>query len=258
MNKEIRVVSDDGKIVQCTTFDERWYIKSDASGQTPYPSVTWITSFYPKGIGYAKWLANHGWDDSQSIMRDAGDRGYRVHSLITALLDKKVLDINMSLPNPTTGILERITLEEYEAVMSFCDWFNQVQPKVLGNEVVIFNDEYGYAGTLDLLCEIAGEKWLLDFKTSQDIWPSHKLQLSGYKKCVDVQRMAILQVGYRKNKNRWKFTEVTDQFDLFLATKQIWQAEAGKQQPLKKDYPVKLQLNLNVPVQVLQPNLLSK
>ncbi len=245
MNKEIRNVSEDGSIVQVTTFDERWYIKNDASGQTTFPSVTWVTSFYPKGVGYAKWLANHGWDDSQSIMKDAGDRGYRVHALITRLLQKKELDINMELPNPTTGILERLTLEEYEAVMSFVNWFNEVKPKPLLNEQVVFNNEHNYAGTVDFVCEIDGKKVLVDFKTSQEIWPSHKLQLSAYKACLEgIDSMAILQVGYRRNKNRYKFTEVPDQFDLFLATKQIWQEEAGNQQPQKREYPTKLKLNL--------------
>jgi hypothetical protein len=50
------------------------------------PSVTWITGHYPKGVQFYKWLAEHGWDESQAIKQAAGDNGSKVHDAISAIL----------------------------------------------------------------------------------------------------------------------------------------------------------------------------
>ena len=41
----------------------------------------------------------------------------------------------------------------------------------------------------------------------------------------------------------YKFTEVEDQFPLFLAAKQIWAKETKGQVPHQKDYPLKITLD---------------
>ena len=81
MKKIIKDVDEKRGIVQATIADERWYFKDGKDPQTgnpimtAVPSVTWIGSFYPKGVQYYKWLAEHGWDESQVIMREAGEKG---------------------------------------------------------------------------------------------------------------------------------------------------------------------------------------
>lgn len=57
-----------------------------------------------------------------------------------------------------------------------------VQPKVVegGVEVMVWDYHRMLAGTFDLLAWIDGELWLLDYKTSKDIYTSHALQLAGY------------------------------------------------------------------------------
>lgn len=248
-NKEIRQVSEDGKIVQITTWDERWYVKTEKDEETQnitqilsYPSSTWISSYYPKGVAYYKWLADKGWDEAEAIKSAAGDRGYRVHQAITKILSGEAISIDSSLENADTGNLEPIALDEYEAVMSFVEWFKAVNPKVVANEQVLFNERYQFAGTMDFLCEIDGETWLIDFKTSQYIWPSYEIQVASYAHTLDTMpdKMAILQLGYKRNKKSYKLTELTDKFELFLAARQIWAHEAGNQKLLQKDYPTEL------------------
>ena len=56
--------------------------------------------------------------------------------------------------------------------------------------------------------------------------------------------MAILQLGYRRNKDHYKFTEIENKFDLFLAAKQIWLNETkGKVKPFQRDYPLSISLD---------------
>ena len=142
---------------------------------------------------------------------------------------------------------EELTPEEYEGVMSFANWYKEVKPKILKSEVTGFKDNH-FAGAIDLVCEIDGQLWIVDYKGSQHIWPAHELQLSAYKrlpiKGVDLSnaKMAILQVGYTRNKKRWKFTEIKDKFKLFRAAYQIWQNETAGQSPMQKDYPMEIKL----------------
>jgi len=231
-------------IVQLTTIDERWYIKTNGAGEEIFvPSVTWIASYFPKGIGFFKWLANTGWDEAQAQKQAAADKGSKVHQAIVKLLNGETIKMDDELINPDTGEQEELTVEEYECLMSFVLWFNDTKPVTLSREMVVFNTREKYAGTIDYLCKIGDKIWLVDFKTSQTIWPEHELQVSAYKYALpgpDMINLAILQLGYRRNKKGYKFTEIEDNFHLFLSAKAIWAHETKGIAPLKKDYPENL------------------
>ena len=54
-------------------------------------------------------------------------------------------------------------------------------------EAFLINETLGYGGTLDLIAELDGETWLLDWKTGKSVaWPDgrvyadHRLQLAAY------------------------------------------------------------------------------
>lgn len=249
MKKEIRVVDEKKGIVQVTTTDERWYIREAIDENTGLPiyeyvpSVTWIAGFYPKGIAFYKWLADKGWDEAEAIKTAAGDKGSKVHLAVADLIDGKVIKIDDKYLNKTTEKDEELTLAEYECIMSFAEWFRKVKPEILGKEFVVFNDEYKYAGTVDLYCKIDGKEYVVDLKTSQNIWPEHELQISAYRhaftRLVDT---AVLQLGYARNKDRFKFTEIKDCFDVFLAARQIWAKETEGVEPKQRDYPLQIKL----------------
>ena len=141
-----------------------------------------------------------------------------------------------------------MTQQEYEAILSFTQWYKDIKPRFLNAEFVVWGD--GYAGTIDLLCKIGQETYIVDFKTSQNIWPAHELQLSAYSKAIqdnknwkyEEPKLAILQVGYQRNKQHYKFTEIEDQYELFLAAKQIWAKETKGIAPLERDYPLSVKL----------------
>jgi hypothetical protein len=252
MKKEIRKVSEDGKIMQVTVADtERWYLEEDEKGKvTAYPSITWIASCYPKGTEFYKWLANKGWDESQAIVAAAGVRGHKVHQMITELLNGRTIKMEDKVLNPDTGEQEFIELDEYEALLSFAEWFKEVKPEPIQNEVAVINREVGFAGTVDFVCKINGELWIIDFKTSQYIWPSYEIQVAAYAHTEITQgqpcKLAILQLGYKRNKKRYKFTPVTDQYDLFAAAHQIWKKENPNSKPFVADYPTTISLGVAV------------
>ena len=250
MTKEIRTVDAERGIMQITTFDERWYarpVQDPETGIPRYdfvPSVTWVAGHYPKGIGFYKWLASHGWDEAEEIKHAAGDKGSKVHFAINSLVEGNKLAMDAKFLNPSTGMQEALSVAEWEALMSFVDWFGRNKPEVIRSEYVIWNKEHGYAGTVDLKCRMEGAIWAVDYKTSAAIWPAYELQLSAYKHAdPEIERTAILQVGYRLNKKqKFKFTEIADKFGLFLAAREIWKNETAGQAPSQREYPLTLAL----------------
>jgi hypothetical protein len=243
MKKETRVVDSKKKIMQITTTDERWY---EIDGNF-LPSVTWICEYYPKGIAFYKWLANKGWDESQALMVAAGDKGSKVHQAIALLIEGKTIKIDAMLLNPTTGQEEELTPEEYEAILSFAEWVKSNKVKFLDHDFIVVNAKEGYAGTVDLLCEIDDVRYLIDIKTSPNLWPSHELQVNAYRAALPLNeqlrtKIAILQIGYNRNKAKYKLTEIEEKFSEFLATKTIWANETKGIVPLQKDYPLEISL----------------
>ena len=263
MKKEIREVA--GNLMRVTTSDERWYAKplidpvtAVPTGWRWVPSVTWICDHYPKGVGFYKWLAATGWDEAQALKEAAGDKGSKVHTAVSALIEGATVRLDDAVLNPSTEQPEPLSLAEYDCLMSFVAWVQERRPQFVAHDLTVWSEAHDYAGTLDFAFveDVAGVRTLVlpDAKTSKEIWPSHELQVSAYRHTPEVEALvqhhgctavtlAILQLGYARNKKRFKFTEVPDQFPLFLAARQIWAKETAGQHPLQRDYPMSLSLN---------------
>jgi hypothetical protein len=102
----------------------------------------------------------------------------------------------------------------------------------------MFSDQHKYSGTLDMLVELDGKKWLIDIKTSTSIHTSHYLQMSAYVKAYEekylqkVDHTGILWLksskkGPDKTKKRiqgsgWELKEgdksIEEYFQMFLHT----------------------------------------
>ena len=241
------IIEKDGKkFLRVTTPSERWYIDQEQKDK-PFPSVTWIAGCYPKGIGFYRWLANHGWEESQAIKEAAAEKGGRVHRAIDALFGGAELQITDKFPD-NDGVEAEFTLEEWECLMSFRDWWMTLKEQgaeSIEGEKTIFNHSLWYAGTMDRKVRIGEDVWIFDFKTGQNVWPEHEIQLTAYKHCEgneDCTRLGIVQIGYRANKRGWKQTEVVDQPELLNAAYTIWVKENSTKVVPEKDYPLSLSL----------------
>lgn len=257
MKKDIRIVDHDRGIVSVTLIDERWYARPTTDVETGLPayeyvpSVTWICQHYPKGIGYYKWLAGRGWDEAEAIKVAAGEKGSKVHQAVAELLQGRA--VRMDSEFLVDGVASPLTVEEWECVRSFAAWWWSLpEPEALAVELPVWGQ--GYAGTVDLLARWGGEVWLIDLKTSQDVWPSHEIQVTAYRDALpsalcpplpggrDALGLGILQLGYRRNQAGYKFTEVEYQPELFAAARTIWAKETAGQRPVRRDYPLEIDL----------------
>lgn len=236
-----KTVDEKRGIVQITTTDERWY----KVGDNFYPSVTWVLDSYPKGVGFMNYLKTQG-DNSEAIGKEARDRGSIVHNAIEDLINGKEVFHN-SIYGDSSGSEREMTPYEYSAVRSFKLWWDSVKAVPLKCEFMVIGDDY--AGTVDLLCKINDEVWLIDVKTSKDVYPQYALQVSAYARAktidgkeLNVDRMGILQVGYARNKNGFKLTEVEDKYTLFRATYALWKNEHGGEHPKQINLPLSVKL----------------
>jgi hypothetical protein len=99
--------------------------------------------------------------------RDAGARrGTEVHRLAEALVSGN----EVTVPDELAG--------HVESYLAFLDAF---EPEPVLVEAVIANRAVGYCGTVDLVADMLGERWLLDVKTARSgIFGETALQLTAY------------------------------------------------------------------------------
>lgn len=250
--------------MQVTTDDERFYIRESKDPVTGLPchiylpSATWICGYTPKGIGYYKWLSEHGWDESQAIMRDRGKYGSRVHNAIEMLLNGEDVKYDDDFADPyapegqAAEHMAPLTFEEYHAVWTFEQWWKEYTAshtvEILATETTIWNEALGFAGTIDFVAKVDGVHTVFDWKTSKNVFNSHVAQISAYREHMigelktDQINVAILQIGYPHNKRGYKLNELDPHFEWFEAAKTFWAAENDGSKPFQKDYPLALSL----------------
>ena len=103
-----------------------------------------------------------------ATQRAATVRGTKVHELAQRLQAGEEVEV----------------VEEYVGhVDAYLDFVEQWRPRELLVEAPVFSRELRYAGTLDLIADLAdGHRWLLDWKTSKgEPWPEAALQLAAYR-----------------------------------------------------------------------------
>ncbi|GAA1045891.1 MULTISPECIES: cytochrome [Rothia] len=98
---------------------------------------------------------------SERFRDDAAARGDRVHNYA-----ENVALRAMGEPHEADEMREiLVSLGEQAYADRFDEWWDQFRPTPLATEVTIWNDTVGYAGTLDLVAEIAGHTCIIDYKT---------------------------------------------------------------------------------------------
>jgi hypothetical protein len=222
------IVETDPDLRQITLPDARYYQRSPG---IYYPSVTTILGFFPKGAFFETWLKDSG-HNADIIMRRAGDEGTQVHNAIEEILrgnEVRWIDSNGHV-NFNTHV--------WRMILSFYEFWNTYKQSLILSEEFMFSDEHKYSGTLDLLVELNGQKWIIDINTSTAIHTSHFLQMSAYVKAYEerfgqkVDRTGILwlksskrsadKTGKRIQGNGWELKEgdksIDEYFKMFLHT----------------------------------------
>ena len=124
---------------------------------------------------------------------------------------------------------------------------NEYKPVILGIESTIINRTENYAGTIDIWAQIDDKVYVIDNKTSQAIYETHKFQIAAYwgaciENDVKVDTAAILRLRSR-HKCGYEFWEFKDKNELeryyegFLNIKKVWEFYNPDPQPKVIDVP---------------------
>lgn len=229
--------------------DEHWYQSSD--GQW-LPSVTAILDVYPKGAAFTMWLKQVGMNASQ-VLKEAGEIGSNVHNAI----DQYVTLGSVSFLNSQGN--EAYKWEEWELICKAMEFYNIAKPEIIVHEFSFASSDLGYGGTIDMICRINGEIWLIDYKSGNSIHESHYLQIAAYVKAwnklnpqLEVKNAGLLHLKAatrgedKKGKSiqgkGWRLEvseNINDDFEYFKYCQKIWKRANPDAKPKIQEYPLK-------------------
>ena len=100
---------------------------------------------------------------SERYRDQAAERGTRVH-FYCEQVSLRALDRPHQLEEARAALAEH---GEHRFADRFDEWWDLYQVEPLEPEITVWNDEVGYAGTLDLVARIGGRLCLIDYKTKK-------------------------------------------------------------------------------------------
>jgi len=233
-------ISDDAQ--QITLPDARYYKRNGEY----YPSITYVLSCYPKGKFFQDWLKKVGYS-ADWIVKKAADEGTQVHEMCEDYLNGKELNfLEHGIPMYDPNV--------WQMFLRFVDWWETYKPTLLETEVHLFSDKIKVAGTCDLVCEIEGEVWVIDFKTSNNLQTIYELQTAIYAECYKecfnkmADRQGILWLksskrGPKEGKMQGKGWEMfeskrthEENLDIFKTVKKLFDLENPKHSPIFTEF----------------------
>jgi hypothetical protein len=244
----------DFKSKQITFLDNRFYL-TEAGNYVP--SVTTILDAYPKTSQFYDWLKKNG-ENSDEIRDEAGRKGSVVHGL-TEKYDKgevvNLLDENGNID---------CKLFEWNCFEKYIEFRNRFEVDIHAIECNLSSDRLGMAGTMDrdMTIKIKGKRYLVDIKTSNNIWDEYWLQLVAYQKLSEdingynhFDGRAILWLNAKTKTDGKKDTiqgkgwqlifddeDPAEKWEIFKATQKLWLAQNGSMKPRQTTYQLSHQI----------------
>lgn len=237
----------DKKAKQVNSFDERFYT---IDGKTFYPSVTTVLQTYPKGSYFEKWLMDTG-RNAESIKKEAGIQGTNVHNAIENFLKGGVIKMMDDDGN------EYFTLNEWKMICRFMEFWNYegIDRDNIEVEEILFSNKMRLGGTGDLVVSIDNENWFIDYKTSNAMHKTYRIQLAIYKKMWELQnpgrkidKYGVLWLNAKTRTKKsftqgkgWQLLDYTPYFEkditLYGNIRAIWDEENRDYSPKNLVYP---------------------
>lgn len=237
------------KTNQLTFVDGRFYHDEDGNY---FPSATTLLEAYPKPFALIQWMKEVG-SKADEIRDNAGRRGSTVHQLT------EDCDHGMECTLLDDNNRPKYSLEEWNMFERYVEFSVNHKPVHAMIEQTFVSNHLKFAGTLDRICTIDGKTYVLDIKTSNGIYNSYWLQLAAYKELYnhsikqsdnmpDIDGVAILWLNaktrtYGKNGviqgPGWQMVtkdDTLDDWSLFQAVQQLWNAEHENDKPREFSY----------------------
>ncbi len=139
-----------------------------------YPSVTTIIDkVVAKGYYFRKWLGDaNSFQEAEEYKNEKAEKGTKVHEYCERLALGEEVDVSDD------------SKEVRKKTAGYVNFHDKEDVNVWETEFQLAHPNFMYAGTADLLAEVNDELWLVDIKTSSNIYNSHKIQLSMYQRAA--------------------------------------------------------------------------
>jgi hypothetical protein len=207
-------------------------------GDKEYASVTTITGLADKSDALIPWAVNCAVDwilqqcmiegnpatvrevlqDARTKWREvrdeAGDIGTEVHDLLELYLNAQKSGQAGSIGTIKGSPVQLLFSAAVEKLKELGDY------TVLATEQKVVNEDEWYAGRFDVLLEVDGETWLIDFKTGGAFYPEWGMQLAAYAEARElnalenwntgeyepqpIKRIKVLRLDKKTLKAHWK------------------------------------------------------
>lgn len=188
-----------------STEDSRFYKRMMPSGDILYyPSVSTILRM----VGVSSPFLDN-WKEEQA--EKLGVVGKRIQLFLDASRGTNVHAAIEEWNNGTDLHWKegKFTDDEWARICRYMLWEEETKPTFVANELRVYSDAHGFAGTADGIILRDGKRYLIDFKTGKDVYDEYKLQGSAYAIAHDemhdeeIDGVIILALAV-KSKKGWK------------------------------------------------------
>jgi hypothetical protein len=141
----------------------------------PCDGVTSVLGEVIRKRGLEKWIGELGNKEAERQRDEAGERGTLVHALATMLAE--------GTPDIPLGE-DRGPVEAQ--LKAFTKWYEANVQECLGTETLVAHTRYHYAGCLDLLAVLRGDRvpTIVDIKSGKALYPEMRYQTAAYREAA--------------------------------------------------------------------------
>jgi len=161
--------------------------------------------------------------DPDKVRDEAADSGTCTHYLIEC----HIKGIEPDLKDFTQAQIDKAET----GFLAFLDWEKENRLDYKDIEIGVVSEQYRYGGTVDMIARNNGDLWLIDLKTSRNIYPEHKIQTAAYKYAyeeqegVEIARCIIVQLSKEDGSfqhHKLSKEQVDDGWEVFRLCRQLY------------------------------------
>lgn len=155
----------------------------------PFDGVTTVISSVIRKEGLERWIGQVGNAEAERIRSEAAAHGTLVHALAALVVSGLPSIPMMADEEPTDAQMD-----------AFTTWFETYVEEVHAVELKVAHGGYRYAGTLDLLVRMKGDKrpTIVDLKTGKAVYREFALQLAAYREAIVKNTSSMDALGYSR------------------------------------------------------------
>lgn len=140
---------------------------------TIVPGVTTVLGILSKpALIHWAWNLGMKGEDYRKVRDKAADIGTLAHLMIECDIKGIPFDKSQYIPAHVD--------KAENAYLAWLEWRNKYKVETIASEVQLVSDEFKFGGTIDWVAKHKDSVWLIDFKSSKDVYDEMKYQLAAY------------------------------------------------------------------------------